>query len=65
MLAAFVGKRLSMRGVNTGSPKVAEDAVQFAKANDVKPVIEKFPLDKAQEAYERRNTAKFRAVLIP
>ena len=28
-------------------------------------MVERFPLDKAPEAYRRRSAAKFRAVIVP
>lgn len=37
----------------------------FAKTHDVKVMVEKFPLNKAQEAYNHRSSARFRAVIVP
>ncbi|KAH9852584.1 GroES-like protein [Lenzites betulinus] len=58
-------KRLSIRGWPCGSPKDTEDCLAFAMAKNVKCMVERFPLHKAQEAFERRETARFRAVIVP
>ncbi|KAI0826566.1 GroES-like protein [Trametes gibbosa] len=58
-------KRLSIRGWPCGSPKDAEDCLAFAKAKNVRCMVERFPLHKAQEAFDRRETARFRAVIVP
>lgn len=39
--------------------------MNFAVLQDVKALIETFPLDKAQEAYDHRASARFRAVIVP
>ncbi len=55
----------SVRGAITGSAADCEDALAFSVLEDVRPVIETFPLEKATEAYARMmsNKARFRAVL--
>ena len=58
-------KRLSIRGWPAGSPKDAEDCFAFTRAKKIKCLVERFPLHKAQEAFDRRETARFRAVIIP
>ncbi|KAI0653881.1 GroES-like protein [Cubamyces menziesii] len=58
-------KRLSIRGWPCGSPKDAEECLTFAQAKKIKCLVERFPLHKAQEAFERRETARFRAVIVP
>lgn len=58
-------KRLSIRGWPCGSPKDAEDCLAFVQAKGIKCMVERFPLHKAQEAFDRRETARFRAVIVP
>ncbi|KAI0746832.1 GroES-like protein [Daedaleopsis nitida] len=58
-------KRLSIRGWPAGSPKDTEDCFAFTQAKKIKCLVERFPLHKAQEAFERRETARFRAVIVP
>ncbi|KAI0711212.1 GroES-like protein [Earliella scabrosa] len=58
-------KRLSVRGWPAGSPKDAEDCFAFVQAKKIKCLVERFPLHKAQEAYDRKEIARFRAVLVP
>jgi D-arabinose 1-dehydrogenase-like Zn-dependent alcohol dehydrogenase len=45
----------------------SEEAIEFAKITGVHCMIEKFPLDKANEAMEAMTSGKvrFRGVLIP
>ncbi|KZT01209.1 GroES-like protein [Laetiporus sulphureus 93-53] len=61
----LVAKRLSIRGWPVGSAQDSEDTIAFAKAQGVKTMIETFPLDKAPEAFNRRASARFRAVIVP
>ena len=58
-------KRLSIRGWPAGSPKETEDCLAFARARGVRCLVERFPLHKAQEAFERAKGARFRAVIVP
>jgi len=39
--------------------------VRFAQLNNIKSLVERFPLDKAPEAVKALSTAKFRPVIIP
>ncbi|KZT12826.1 GroES-like protein [Laetiporus sulphureus 93-53] len=64
-LLPFVGKRLTLRAWNTGTPKDGEDTLEFVRTTGIKCMVQTFPLEKAQEAYDHRSSAKFRAVLIP
>ncbi|KAL6303747.1 GroES-like protein [Sparassis latifolia] len=64
-LALMVSKRLSIRGWPSGTAKDSQDCLEFAVTNGIKCMVEKFPLDKAQEAYDRRGSARFRAVIVP
>jgi len=61
----LVSKRLSVRGFPAGTATDSEDTMKFAVAHNVKVMIQKFPLDKAQEAYDHRSSARFRAVIVP
>ena len=56
----------SVHGWPSGSAVDCEDAISVAKTQDIKCLIEKFPLEKAQEAYEHmlEGKARFRAVLV-
>ncbi|KZT71942.1 GroES-like protein [Daedalea quercina L-15889] len=61
----LITKRVVVRGWPYGSGSDCEDTVQFARAHDVKVMIQSFPLDQAPEAFEHRTTARFRAVIVP
>jgi D-arabinose 1-dehydrogenase-like Zn-dependent alcohol dehydrogenase len=37
----------------------------FYKQQGIKCMVQKFPLEKAQEAYDHRSNARFRAVVMP
>jgi len=54
-----------LRGWASGVPTDSEDTLRFAELTGVKAMIEKFPLEKANEAYARMNSghAQFRVVL--
>src|SRR5277367_3154917 len=60
----IVGKR-SLQGWPSGIPTDSEDTLRFAEMTGVRPMIEKFPLEKAAEAYARMisGKAQFRVVL--
>jgi D-arabinose 1-dehydrogenase-like Zn-dependent alcohol dehydrogenase len=55
----------SLQGWASGIPTDSEDTLRFAELTGVKPMIEKFPLERAAEAYARMMSGKaqFRAVL--
>jgi D-arabinose 1-dehydrogenase-like Zn-dependent alcohol dehydrogenase len=55
----------SLQGWASGIPTDSEDTLRFAEITGVRPMIEKFPLAKAAEAYARMMSGKaqFRAVL--
>ena len=57
--------RKSIQGWSAGTPADSEDALRFAVLTGVRPMIEKFPLAKASEAYARMMSGKaeFRVVL--
>ena len=62
--ALIFGKR-RIQGWASGTPTDSEDTLRFAEMTGVRPMIEKFPLAKAGEAYARMisGRAQFRAVL--
>ncbi len=55
----------SIQGWASGIPTDSEDTLRFAELTGVRPVIEKFPLQKVNEAYARMmsGNAQFRVVL--
>jgi len=55
----------SLQGWASGLPTDSEDTLRFAEMTGVRPMIEKFPLEKAGEAYARMMSGKaeFRVVL--
>ncbi|KZT29287.1 GroES-like protein [Neolentinus lepideus HHB14362 ss-1] len=66
-LAPLITRRLSLRGWPSGSAKDSEDCAEFSKLTNVKCQIQKYPLEKAAEAYQSMmdGSAKFRAVIVP
>ena len=54
-----------MRGWYSGVSRDSEDTLDFSKLNNVVSMNEIYPLEKAQEAYERMlsGKARFRVVL--
>src|SRR6202040_990468 len=60
----IVGRR-RVQGWPGGIPTDSEDTLRFAEMAGVRPMIEKFPLEKAAEAYARMisGKAEFRVVL--
>ena len=63
----MIGKGLSIVAWPSGHQMDSEDAISFAQIHSVECMIEKFPLDKANEALQHMNEGKvrFRGVLIP
>ncbi|USK82987.1 zinc-binding dehydrogenase [Peribacillus frigoritolerans] len=55
----------TVRGSFTGQAKEIQEAVNFSILTDVRPMIETFPLERANEAYDKMMAAstRFRAVL--
>jgi len=49
----------------SGDAKDSEDTMNFSALRGIRPMIETFPLEKANEAYQRMitNKARFRVVL--
>ena len=63
-LQLILGNR-SVQGWASGVPTDSEDTLRFAELTGVRPMIEKYPLVKAGEAYARMMSGKaeFRVVL--
>jgi len=61
----MLSQRQTLKVWPSGNPKDIEDTLKFAALQDIKPVVEEFPLEKAHEAYEHAmsNKARFRAVI--
>ena len=57
--------RHSIQGWPSGTSIDSEDTLKFSALSGVKPLIEKYPLDRASEAYDRMMSgkARFRVVL--
>ena len=62
---ALIAARRSIRGWPSGTAKDSEDTLAFAAATGIRPRIETFPLERANDAFERMHSgkARFRAVL--
>ncbi|MFZ0213561.1 MAG: alcohol dehydrogenase [Candidatus Acidiferrales bacterium] len=61
----LIGGKKSIQGWPSGIPTDSEDTLRFAELTGVRPMIEKFPLVKANEAFARMASGKaeFRVVL--
>jgi 2-desacetyl-2-hydroxyethyl bacteriochlorophyllide A dehydrogenase len=57
--------RRTLRGWPSGSSIDSEDTLRFSSLSGVRPMIERFPLEKAAEAYDQMSSGRvrFRAVL--
>jgi len=55
----------SIQGWSTGTPADSEDTLRFSELTGVRPMIETYPLERAEEAYARMMSGKaqFRVVL--
>jgi D-arabinose 1-dehydrogenase-like Zn-dependent alcohol dehydrogenase len=63
----LISKRRSVAGWPSGRAADSEDTMRFSTLTGVQPMIETYPLDQAQEAYERMMSgkARFRVVIVP
>ena len=61
----LIGGSRAIQGWASGTPADSEDTLNFAELTGVRPMIEKYPLEKAAEAYARMlsGNAQFRVVL--
>jgi D-arabinose 1-dehydrogenase-like Zn-dependent alcohol dehydrogenase len=62
---ALLAAKQTVQGWASGTGKDSEDTLEFSAYTGVRPMIEKFPLEKVAEGYERMITgkARFRVVL--
>ncbi len=63
--ATLINGRKRVQGWASGTPSDSEDTLRFAALTGVRPMVEKFPLERAAEAYARMISgyAQFRVVL--
>jgi D-arabinose 1-dehydrogenase-like Zn-dependent alcohol dehydrogenase len=63
--AQLIFGRKSLQGWASGTAKDSEDTLQFSSLSGVRPMIEKYPLEKANEGYQQMisGKARFRVVL--
>lgn len=61
----LIGGRRSIRGWASGTGKDSQDTLEFSAFSGVRPMIERYPLKKAAEAYDQMisGRARFRVVL--
>jgi alcohol dehydrogenase, propanol-preferring len=61
----FLNGRKTLRGWTAGHAKDSEETIHFSVLTDIHPIVEAYPLEKAQEAFDRMMSAqaRFRAVL--
>jgi D-arabinose 1-dehydrogenase-like Zn-dependent alcohol dehydrogenase len=61
----LIGGRKALQGWPSGTAKDSEDTLQFSALSGVRPMIERYPLEKAAEAYDQMisGRARFRVVL--
>ena len=61
----LLGQRRGLQGWPAGSAIDWEDTMNFSVLTGVRPMIEKYPLEKASEAYQQMisGKARFRVVL--
>ena len=61
----MIAGRRSVSGCYSGTARDSQDTLEFSALGDVHPMIEKFPLSRVSEAYERMHSGKvrFRVVL--
>jgi D-arabinose 1-dehydrogenase-like Zn-dependent alcohol dehydrogenase len=61
----LIGGKRSIQGWAAGTSIDSEDTLRFSQMCGVRPMIEKFPLARAAEAYDRMMSgkARFRVVL--
>src|SRR6202011_6215333 len=61
----LIGGRKAIQGWPGGTAKDSEDTLRFSSLSGVRPMIERYPLEKAAEAYDQMisGRARFRVVL--
>jgi D-arabinose 1-dehydrogenase-like Zn-dependent alcohol dehydrogenase len=63
----LIGARREVAGWPSGIAADSEDTLRFSVLQDIRPMVEKYPLEKAAEAYQRMMSgkARFRVVIVP
>jgi D-arabinose 1-dehydrogenase-like Zn-dependent alcohol dehydrogenase len=63
--AQLIGGRNTVQGWPSGTAKDSEDTLQFSALTGIRPMIERYPLEKAADAFQQMITgkARFRVVL--
>ncbi|KZS88886.1 GroES-like protein [Sistotremastrum niveocremeum HHB9708] len=63
----IISKRIRVLGWPNGTAEDGEDTADFSKLQNIKCMVERYPLDDVEKAYELMSTnkAKFRAVIVP
>src|SRR3989441_9702475 len=56
----LIAGRRSISGCYSGTARDSQDTLEFSALTDVHPMIEKFPLSRVAEAYERMHSGKVR-----
>lgn len=64
-LVTLAGKRWSLHGYLCGTAQDCHDTIQFSKLHNIKVLVDRFPLQHAQQAWDHRANARFRSVLVP
>jgi len=61
----LIGGRKTVQGWPSGTARDSEDTLRFSSLSGVRPMIERYPLEKAADAYDQMITgkARFRVVL--
>jgi D-arabinose 1-dehydrogenase-like Zn-dependent alcohol dehydrogenase len=61
----LINGRKSIQGGASGTGKDSEDTLKFSSLTGIRPMIERYPLEKAADAYEQMTSgrARFRVVL--
>jgi D-arabinose 1-dehydrogenase-like Zn-dependent alcohol dehydrogenase len=61
----LIGGRKAIKGWPSGTAKDSEDTLRFSSLSGVRPMIERYPLAMAADAYQQMITgkARFRVVL--
>ena len=61
----LIGARRSISGWPSGHARDSEDTMNYSALTGARAMVERYPLEKAEEAYQRmiRNEARFRVVL--
>ena len=61
----LIKKSITLSAWYSGAAADAEDCLSFAQQHNIKPIVEVFPFDKSNEAYDKlkNNQMRFRGVL--